>query len=54
MNKSTLLRELITSPETLVMPDAYDPLSARLIVRRWLPGGSVFWLQLFPGGRLPL
>jgi 2-methylisocitrate lyase-like PEP mutase family enzyme len=31
MNKSTLLRELITSPETLLMPDAYDPLSARLI-----------------------
>jgi len=31
MSKSTLLRELITSPETLVMPDAYDPLSARLI-----------------------
>ena len=31
MNKSALLRELITSPETLVMPDAYDPLSARLI-----------------------
>ena len=31
MNKSSLLRELITSPETLVMPDAYDPLGARLI-----------------------
>lgn len=31
MNKSTLLRELIASPETLIMPDAYDPLSARLI-----------------------
>jgi 2-methylisocitrate lyase-like PEP mutase family enzyme len=31
MSKSTLLRGLITSPETLVMPDAYDPLSARLI-----------------------
>ena len=31
MNKSTLLRELITSPEMLLMPDAYDPLSARLI-----------------------
>ena len=31
MNKSTLLRALITSPKTLVMPDAYDPLSARLI-----------------------
>ena len=26
MSKSTLLRGLITSPETLVMPDAYDPL----------------------------
>ncbi len=31
MNKSTVLRELITSPEPLVMPDAYDPLSAKLI-----------------------
>jgi 2-methylisocitrate lyase-like PEP mutase family enzyme len=26
-----LLRELLTSPDTLVMPDAYDPLSARII-----------------------
>ena len=31
MNKSTILRRLLTSPDTLVMPDAYDPLSARLI-----------------------
>jgi 2-methylisocitrate lyase-like PEP mutase family enzyme len=31
MSKIALLRELISSPETLVMPDAYDPLSARLI-----------------------
>jgi 2-methylisocitrate lyase-like PEP mutase family enzyme len=31
MYKSSRLRELITSPETLIMPDAYDPLSARLI-----------------------
>ncbi len=31
MSKSSWLRELITSPEPLVMPDAYDPLSARLI-----------------------
>jgi 2-methylisocitrate lyase-like PEP mutase family enzyme len=30
-SKSSLLRELITSPETLVMPDAFDPLSARII-----------------------
>jgi thioredoxin type arsenate reductase len=30
-NKSSLLRDLITSPETLVMPDAYDSLSARII-----------------------
>ena len=27
MNKIALLRELLTSPDTLVMPDAYDPLS---------------------------
>lgn len=31
MSKSTLLRGLLTSPDTLVMPDAYDPLSARII-----------------------
>jgi 2-methylisocitrate lyase-like PEP mutase family enzyme len=30
--RNTTLRELIISPETLVMPDAYDALSARLIV----------------------
>jgi 2-methylisocitrate lyase-like PEP mutase family enzyme len=32
-SKSSLLRELIASPETLVMPDAFDPLSARIIER---------------------
>jgi len=31
LSKSTLLRGLLTSPDTLVMPDAYDPLSARII-----------------------
>jgi 2-methylisocitrate lyase-like PEP mutase family enzyme len=31
MSKSALLRGLLTSPGTLVMPDAYDPLSARII-----------------------
>jgi len=31
VNKSTVLRELLASPDTLVMPDAYDPLSARII-----------------------
>jgi len=31
MSKSALLRELLASPGTLVMPDAYDPLSARII-----------------------
>jgi 2-methylisocitrate lyase-like PEP mutase family enzyme len=33
INKSSLLRALIKSPETLVMPDAFDPLSARIIER---------------------
>jgi len=33
MNRSAILRGLLTSPDTLVMPDAYDPLSARLIER---------------------
>lgn len=31
MNKSKTLKELLTAKETLVMPDAYDPLSARII-----------------------
>ena len=31
MNKIALLREMLTSHDTLVMPDAYDPLSARII-----------------------
>jgi 2-methylisocitrate lyase-like PEP mutase family enzyme len=31
MNRSTELNQLLTSKETLVMPDAYDPLSARII-----------------------
>jgi 2-methylisocitrate lyase-like PEP mutase family enzyme len=30
-SKSTQLREILASPGTLVMPDAYDPLSARII-----------------------
>jgi 2-methylisocitrate lyase-like PEP mutase family enzyme len=33
MNKSAILRGLLKQPEALVMPDAYDPLSARLIER---------------------
>ena len=31
MNRSTQLKQLLDSKETLVMPDAYDPLSARII-----------------------
>lgn len=31
MNRSLELKELLKSKETLVMPDAYDPLSARII-----------------------
>ncbi len=31
VSKVVLLRELLASPDTLVMPDAYDPLSARII-----------------------
>jgi 2-methylisocitrate lyase-like PEP mutase family enzyme len=31
MDKITRLRELLASDDTLVMPDAYDPLSARII-----------------------
>jgi len=33
MNKSTRLRELIRSGQTLVMPDAFDTVSARIIER---------------------
>ena len=31
MNKSQILKSLLTSGETLVMPDAYDPISAKII-----------------------
>ncbi len=31
MNKSRLLRKLINFDQTLIMPDAYDPISAKLI-----------------------
>lgn len=33
MRKSTVLRDLLARKETLVMPDAYDPISARVIER---------------------
>lgn len=33
MNKSAQLKNMLTSGETLVMPDAYDPISARIIER---------------------
>ncbi len=35
--KSRRLRELILAPETLVMPDAFDPLSARIIEKLGFP-----------------
>ena len=31
MNKSKILKNLLNSNETLIMPDAYDPISAKLI-----------------------
>lgn len=31
MNQSQVLKKLLNSPETLIMPDAYDPISAKLI-----------------------
>ncbi len=31
MNKSKLLRDLILDKEPLIMPNAYDPISARMI-----------------------
>ncbi len=33
MNRSKRLKELLTAKEMLVMPDAYDPISARMIER---------------------
>jgi 2-methylisocitrate lyase-like PEP mutase family enzyme len=33
MNNSAILCKLLTSGETLIMPDAYDPISARIIER---------------------
>lgn len=37
MNKSKLLKDLISSEETLIMPDAYDGLSAKLIEKSGFP-----------------
>jgi len=31
MNKDTVLKELLNSGKTLIMPDAYDPISAKII-----------------------
>jgi 2-methylisocitrate lyase-like PEP mutase family enzyme len=31
MNKNVILKNLLNSGETLIMPDAYDPISAKLI-----------------------
>lgn len=31
MDKDKILKQLLTSEETLVMPDAYDPISAKII-----------------------
>ena len=31
MDKSLILKNLLNSGETLIMPDAYDPISAKLI-----------------------
>lgn len=37
MHPSTVLRQLLGNAETLVMPDAYDPLSARIIEKMGFP-----------------
>ena len=37
MNKSKLLKDLINSEETLIMPDAYDGLSAKVIEKSGFP-----------------
>ncbi|GAA5233384.1 isocitrate lyase/PEP mutase family protein [Verticiella sediminum] len=37
MNKTTILRRLILAPELLVMPGAYDPLSARVVEQAGFP-----------------
>ena len=37
MNKSKLLKDLIISKETLIMPDAYDGLSAKVIEKSGFP-----------------
>ncbi|OPY19860.1 MAG: hypothetical protein A4E26_02116 [Methanobacterium sp. PtaU1.Bin097] len=36
MDKCTVLRKLINSKETLIMPDAFNPLSAKLMKRQVL------------------
>jgi len=37
MHAATVLKQLLSSGETLVMPDAYDPLSARMIEKLGFP-----------------
>ena len=53
MKKSTILRNLLNSGETLVMPDAYDPISARIIERAGFKavqcsGGSFAFAACYP------
>jgi len=50
MNKSRILKNLLNSNETLIMPDAYDPVSAKLIEKEQFKAynvlDTVFLLQL--------
>lgn len=53
MKKSTTLRNLLNLGETLVMPDAYDPISARIIERAGFKavqcsGGSFAFAACYP------
>ena len=53
VEKSRRLRELILAKETLVMPDAYDPISARIIESLGFPavqcsGGSISMAAMRP------
>ena len=41
MNQSQKLRELLTTEKPLVMPDAYNPISAKMIEKAGFK--AVFW-----------
>ena len=44
MNQSKELKKLIFSKKTIIMPDAYNPISAKLIEKSGFKGCTMFWI----------